>query len=201
LPAAYGSDLGTIWKPFPQMVINAAYWYLWLNQEFVYVGDAGVVEPSGKSVRSGLDVSIRYQLAKNIFIDTDLNWAKPRAVGVVTGQDYLPLAPVFTSIGGITLKNKTGFSGSLRYRYIADRPANEDYTIVAKGYFVSDALVSYTYKKTTIGLSIQNIFNTKWKETQFATESRLKNETTSVEEIHFTPGTPFNSKLSFTYIF
>ena len=201
LPAAYGSDLGTIWKPFPQMVINAAYWYLWLNQEFVYVGDAGVVEPSGKSVRSGWDVSIRYQLAKNIFIDTDLNWAKPRAVGMATGQDYLPLAPVFTSIGGITLKNKTGFSGSIRYRYMADRPANEDNTIVAKGYFVSDVLVSYTHKKTTIGLSVQNVFNTKWKETQFATESRLQHETTSVEEIHFTPGTPFNAKLSVSYLF
>lgn len=201
LPAAYGSDLGTIWKPFSNMVINAAYWYLWLNQEFVYVGDAGVVEPSGKSVRSGWDVSIRYQLAKNIFIDTDLNWAKPRAVGVAIGQDYLPLAPVFTSIGGLTLKNKTGFRGSFRYRYLTDRPANEDNTIVAKGYFVGDALLSYTYKKSTIGVSIQNIFNTKWKETQFATESRLHHETTSVEEIHFTPGTPFNVKLSITYTF
>jgi hypothetical protein len=33
--------------------------------------------------------------------------------------------------------------------------------------------------------------NTKWNETQFATESRLKDESNSVEEIHFTPGTPF----------
>jgi hypothetical protein len=31
--------------------------------------------------------------------------------------------------------------------------------------------------------------NTKWNETQFATESRLKES--GVEEIHFTPGTPF----------
>jgi hypothetical protein len=36
--------------------------------------------------------------------------------------------------------------------------------------------------------------NTKWNETQFATESRLKEEPNSVEEIHFTPGTPFFMK-------
>jgi outer membrane receptor protein involved in Fe transport len=183
------------------MVINAAYWYLWLNQEFVYVGDAGVVEPSGQSKRSGFDVSMRYQLTKNLFFDADVNYAKPRAIGETEGQNLIPLAVTWTSIGGLTLKNDKGFSGSLRYRYVGDRPANEDNSIVAKGYFVSDALLNYTKNRYSVGLSIQNIFNTNWKETQFATESRLLNETTSVEEIHFTPGTPFNAKLSFSVSF
>lgn len=205
LPAAYGADLGTIWKPFPKLIINAAYWYLWLDQEFVYVGDAGVVEPSGQSVRKGIDVSARYQLVRKLFFDFDANWAKPRAVGetedIVEGQDYLPLAVNFTSIGGLTLKNNEGWSGSLRYRYVGNRPANEDNSIVAKGYFVTDALVNYSWKNKSIGLSVQNVFNTKWKETQFATESRLQNEAEPVEEIHFTPGTPFNAKLSFMWRF
>jgi outer membrane receptor protein involved in Fe transport len=196
LPAAYGADLGTVWKPIPRMIVSASYWYLWLNQEFVYVGDAGVVEPSGKSVRAGVDVSVRYQLYRNLFFDFDANWAKPRAVGEAEGQNFLPLAVNFTSIGGLTLKNNHGFSGSLRYRYIGDRPANEDNSIVAKGYFVSDALLNYTKNRLTVGVSVQNLFNTQWKETQFATESRLQNEVQSVEEIHFTPGTPFNAKLS-----
>ncbi|MFN3852303.1 MAG: TonB-dependent receptor [Spirosomataceae bacterium] len=201
LPAAYGTDLGTIWKPIPKLLINASYWYLWMNQEFVYVGDAGVVEPSGASVRSGFDVSARYQIAKRLFFDIDANWAKPRAVSEAEGQNYLPLAVNFTSIGGLTLKNESGWSGSLRYRYVGNRPANEDYSVMAKGYFVSDALINYSKNRYSVGLSIQNIFNTKWKETQFNTESRLLNETTSVEEIHFTPGTPFNARLSFTIKF
>lgn len=201
LPAAYGSDLGTIWKPFPKMIINAAYWYLWLNQEFVYVGDAGVVEPSGQSKRGGFDISMRYQLTKNLFFDADVNYAKPRAIGETEGQNLIPLAVKWTSIGGLTLKNNKGFSGSWRYRYVGDRPANEDNSIVAKGYFVSDALLNYTKNRCSVGLSVQNIFNIKWKETQFATESRLQNELNSVEEIHFTPGTPFNAKLSFSVSF
>ena len=102
-----------------------------------------------------------------------------------------------TSIGGLTLKNDKGFSGSFRYRYIGDRPANEDNSIIAKGYFLGDVLLNYTKNRCSIGLSVQNCFNTKWKETQFSTESQLQNEITSVNEIHFTPGTPFNAKLSF----
>ena len=38
---------------------------------------------------------------------------------------------------------------------------------------------------------MENLFDTKWNEAQFATESRLFDEVSSVEEIHFTPGTPF----------
>ncbi|MDA0713870.1 MAG: NAD(P)H-binding protein [Bacteroidetes bacterium] len=39
------------------------------------------------------------------------------------------------------------------------------------------------------------------EETQFATESRLRNETDPVEEIHFTPGTPFFLKGNISYYF
>ena len=41
LPAAFGSDIGAIWKPTPRIWLNTALWYLRLQQEFVYVGDEG----------------------------------------------------------------------------------------------------------------------------------------------------------------
>jgi outer membrane receptor protein involved in Fe transport len=201
LPGAYGSDLGIIFKPFPKIFINAAAWYLWLQQEFVYVGDAGVIEPSGKSRRQGLDLSVRYQLTKTLYADLDISSAKPRAIGEMEGMNYLPLAPLFTSTGGLSLQMPNGLSGSLRYRYMANRPANEDNSIVAKGYFVGDMQVNYAKKLYNLGLSVQNILNTKWKETQFDTESRLRNEAAPVEEIHFTPGTPFFARLSLTLFF
>ena len=199
LPPAYGTDLGLNWKPAPRLFLNVAAWYLWLKQEFVYVGDEGVVEPSGRTIRKGIDLTARYQLSKNLFFDTDVNITKPRSIDQEKGNDHIPLAPVFTSTGGLTFKKTIGWNGSLRYRYMADRPANEDNSIVAKGYLIADALLNYTEKRYNIGFSVMNILNTKWKETQFATESRLKSETASVEEIHFTAGSPFFAKLAFTY--
>ena len=206
LPAAYGSDLGFIVKPFPKLLINAAAWYMWVAQEFVFVGDENVLELSGRSRRAGIDVSVRYQLTKTLYADLDLNTANPRSVGVENGpsgreQNYLPLAPRFTSVGGVSLKAPSGFSGSLRYRYMADRPANEDNSIVAKGYFVNDLQANYTKRSYTLGLLVQNLFNVRWKETQFATESRLRGEAAPVTEICFTPGTPFFARLSLMYSF
>lgn len=201
LPAAYGSDLGVVSKLTNSLFMNVAIWHLYLQQEFVYVGDEGVVEPSGKTRRFGLDLSLRYQPVPKLFFDVDLNYARARGVDDPIGQNYLPLAPAFTTTGGMTYKSQKHFSASLRYRYMADRPANEDYSVVAKGYFLSDLFLNYTKKKYEIGMTIQNLFDARWKETQFDTESRLQNEPVPVSEIHFIPGTPFFLKAMLTFFF
>lgn len=201
LPTAIGADIGTIWKPFPQLIVNSALWYLFLEQEFVYVGDAGIIEPSGKSKRMGAELGLRYQLNDWLYFDADANYTYARSIDEPKGQDYIPLAPDFTTTGGLSFQKIQGFSGGLRYRYLKSRPANEDNSIVAKGYFVSDFNVNYQYKSINFGISIENLFDTAWNETQFATESRLQNESESMEEIHFTPGTPFFMKGKIAYTF
>jgi hypothetical protein len=190
LPKVYGVDAGALLKPMPGLLVKAAAWWLYSEQEFVYVGDEGIIEPGGETRRYGADLSARYQFNKWLFSDIDLNWTKARAVAAPKGQDYVPLAAVFTSIGGLTAKNERGLSGSLRYRNISNRPANEDNSVIANGYFLLDALVSYRWKALEFTLSAQNLLNSEWKEAQFDTTSRLKDETVAVSEIHFTPGTP-----------
>ncbi len=61
--------------------------------------------------------------------------------------------------------------------------------------------MGFKWNKISLGIQIQNLFDTDWNETQFATESRLQNETLPVEEIHFTPGTPFFIKTMIEYNF
>lgn len=191
LPTAYGTDLGVIMKPIDRLVINAALWSLFLQQEFVYVGDAGIVEPSGKTKRYGFDFGLRYQLADWLFFNTDVNYTYARSSEDLSGQNYIPLAPDLTSSGSLSFRDLNNFSGGLSYRYIKDRPANEDNSIVAEGYFITDLNVNYNHKNWTFGLIVENLFDSEWNETQFATESRLFNEPDAVEEIHFTPGSPF----------
>ncbi len=115
-----------------------------------------------------------------------------RSIEEQDGQDFIPLAPDLTSSGSISVNDLKGFSGGISYRFVDDRPANEDNSIVAEGYFVTDLNVNYNFAKNwTVGVAIENLFDVEWNETQFATETRLFNEAESVEEITFTPGTPF----------
>jgi hypothetical protein len=203
LPRALGYELGSTFKPVPSLVVNAALWALHLQDELVYIGDAGEVESTGPTRRFGLDLSTRYQLTTSLFADLDLNYNHGRQVQAPAGANYIPLAPSFTSVGGLTLKRPNGLSASLRYRYIDDRPANDDGSITARGYFLLDAVVSYTKSRFQLGATVENLLNVQWNQAQFATETRLPTEPagTSVDELHFTPGTPFYLKANFSVFF
>lgn len=200
LPAAYGADLGTILRPAGNILFNAAIWYSYLQKEYVYAGDGGSVEFSGRTRRIGLDLSGRYQPVSSIYLDADVNYAHGRSIDDPTGANYIPLAPVWSSTGGITYIFKDGFNGSLRYRWLGDRAANEDYSLKAEGYFVNDLVLNYTKKRYEVGITINNLFNVKWKETQFETETRLKGNQ-PVNNIAFTAGTKFFAVGHVSYTF
>ncbi len=201
LPRALGAEVGSTFKPVPSLVINAALWTLHLQDELVYSGDEGTTESAGRTRRYGIDVSGRYQLTNLLFLDADANYSHGRLVDAPIGENYIPLAPTFTSIGGLTFKNPNGLSASLRYRHIDNRPAQEDNAIRARGYFLLDAVASYTRPRFQVGATAENLLNVQWNEAQFATDSQLRGEVASINELNFTPGTPFFVKLNASLFF
>ncbi|HVU99574.1 MAG TPA: TonB-dependent receptor plug domain-containing protein [Puia sp.] len=203
LPAAYGADLGINWKPAKALFINAALWYLFLKQEFTYGADLGdqAVSPGGRTRREGIDLSARYQFTPWLFGKLNVDLARPRDLDAAKGENYLPLAPTFSSTAAINFHLPSGFNGGISYRYLHDRPANEDNTLVAKGYFITDLVINYTKKRYEMGASIENLFDRSWNEGQFAYTSRLRNEPAPVDGVSFTPGTPFFARLKLTLFF
>jgi outer membrane receptor protein involved in Fe transport len=205
LPRAIGSEVGSTFKPVPSLVVNAALWSLHLQDELVYVGDEGVTESTGPTQRYGVDLALRYQLSHRVFLDGDFNYNHGRQIDAPENANYIPLAPTFTSIGGLTYKAPKGLSGSLRYRHIDSRPANDDGSIRARGYFLFDAVLSYTTPRFQIGATAENLLNVQWNQAQFATQTRLlspvREAPEGVDELHFTPGTPFYAKLNASIFF
>ncbi|QCK15192.1 TonB-dependent receptor [Mangrovivirga cuniculi] len=80
LPRANGLDLIAQWKPLPNLLIHGGLWTLDLESELVYVGDAGIVEPSGETTRKGIDFAARYDIIPSLRIDFDLNVTEARMV-------------------------------------------------------------------------------------------------------------------------
>ncbi|MEZ4794491.1 MAG: TonB-dependent receptor plug domain-containing protein [Flavobacteriaceae bacterium] len=102
LPAAYGSDVGVAYKITPNLFVNTALWILFLEQEFVYVGDAGIVEPSGKTLRKGYRPrpALRGAFGLAVPLRRPKLYACPKYGR--TGRGQIPLAPNAASTGGIT---------------------------------------------------------------------------------------------------
>ncbi|MFC2098527.1 TonB-dependent receptor [Bacteroidota bacterium] len=201
LPRATGSELGTRFSLGKNLLVNLAGWYLHMEEELVYVGDEGITEISGETRRLGLDAEIRLQLASWIWADLDLNYTDGKYIHEPDGQNYIPLAPILTSQGGVTVIHPSGIEGALRYRYLGDRPANESNTVVAEDHFINNLMLAYRFNSFRIFGQIENIANINWNEAQFDTESRLFLETEPVSELHFTPGNPFNFQIGISYEF
>jgi outer membrane cobalamin receptor len=174
-----------------------------LQQEFTYGSDYGdeSVQPGSRTVRKGIDFSARYQVTKWLYGNANVNLAKPRSLDEAKGENYLEGAPTFTSTAGLYFRFNDGFNGGISYRYMHDRPANADYSLVAKGYFLTDLTANYTTKKYEIGLSIENLFNATWDETEIEYVTRLKHEASPVDELSYTAGAPFFAKLKFSVFF
>ncbi len=192
LPRASGAELGIRAGGGSRILLSFAAWYLHLEEELVFVGDEGTTEASGETRRIGIDAEIRLQLAKWMWADVDLNLSDGRYVDEPEGANYIALAPRLSSQGGINFQHPSGLEGAFRYRLIGDRPANEDNSVVARGYFIGNVILAYRMQGFRIFAQLENMLNTEWKEAQFDTESRLYNERASVSEIHFTPGNPIN---------
>lgn len=201
LPRAIGSELGLRARIFPFLNVAASGWLLDLDREFVYVGDGGFTELSGRSRRLGLDLEARLAINSWLSADADLNLSHGRLRDEPDGANYIPLAPRLTSTGGLTMLHPDGYEGSLRYVHVGNRPANEDGSVQAEGFTLFSLTAAYRYRMFKIHLIAENLFDVSWNEAQFDTESRLPGELVSVSELHLTPGNPRNLRLGVTYLF
>ena len=201
LPSAIGAEIGTRHQISDRLNIGIAAWWLELDEELVYVGDAGETEISGKSRRIGIDIEGPAQILSWIWIDTDVNLSRGEYVDEPADANDIPLAPRVTSTGGLTANHPSVFGTSLRYRYIGDRPANEDGSVTAEGHTLLNLGLSYTFGPFKYFVTVENLFDVSWNEAQFDTESRLAGESEPVSEIHFTPGNPRNVQAGISYQF
>jgi outer membrane cobalamin receptor len=201
LPSAYGADLGINWKPASQVYINAALWYLFLDQEFTYNGDDGTFSPGDRTRREGIDFSARYQFTEWLYFDVDIVICQARDAQAPKGDNYLPLSVPLYTTAGLYFRSPKGWNGGWNARYMKDRPANANNSLMAQGYLLNDLTANYTRPHFEIGLEIQNLFNAQWRDAQYEIVSRLKHEPAPVDGISFTPGMPFFAKLKFAFFF
>jgi hypothetical protein len=190
---ALGYEIGTRFTPVDELSLQATGFLIDLDSEIVWSGDGGFTEPSGRTRRYGLELGGRYRLENWLFADADLTLVHPEYRDEPADADAVALAPTRTFTAGIaarpTFGNWTPF-GALRVKSIADRPATEDRSFTAEGFTTLDANAGVRWKNVEGGVDVQNVFAAKYREVNFANESRLAYEPAPVTGIHYTPGWP-----------
>lgn len=189
LPTATGYEFGFKTRILPRTEIFATYWFLNLDSELVLVGDEGTTEASGRSHREGIEFGAKIRLLD--WLTFTGNFTYTTKAEFVDTREAIPLAPIWTARADLTARLPWGLASSLEMRYPGDRPANPERTATAKGYTLFNWTTRYRYRGVEAFLSVENLTNTSWRESQFFFTSRLPGEPAAgIGDVHFTPGNP-----------
>lgn len=186
----FGWEVGARVTPVPAVHVTLAAFHLDLDSEQVWEGDAGTTSPSLATRRQGIEAGAHFRLGNWLFADADATFTRARYRE--TGE-AVALAPTRTFTAGIGARPKVGRFfpfASLRLKAIAERPASEDRAFVAEGFTVVDANAGLRFGDVEAGIDVQNLLGTRWREVQYASESRLSYEPVAVTGIHYVPGWP-----------
>jgi outer membrane receptor protein involved in Fe transport len=190
---ALGYEVGTRFSPLDELSFEAAAFLLDLDSEIVWSGDAGTTEPSGETRRYGLELGGRYRLGQWLFADADLTLVHAEYRENPGNANAVALAPTRTFTAGIAARPSFGDwtpFGAVRVKSIADRPATEDRSLTAEGFTTLDMNAGARFRNIEAGVEVQNVFDARYREVNFANESRLAYEPSPVTGVHYTAGWP-----------
>lgn len=192
-----GAEIGVRTKAIPGLDSSVSLFVLDQASEIVFEGDAGDTSTSRPSQRYGVEWTNRYRPNSWINLDADLALTHARFVGSDSEQaalyaslsgfpeaqignapgNYIPNAPAMVASAGITIGEKTGPFGTLRWRYLGTTPLTEDNAFRSPATSIVNARIGYRYDNGwSIHLDVLNLLNTKANQITYAYGSIIKTD-------------------------
>jgi hypothetical protein len=173
------------------------------SNEQVYIPDDGSFEFKGPSRAYGYEAKASIELTHHLSLNGGFTKI---ANAFFKGGDhrvYVDSAPHFVANAALTLAGWHGFSGSLRMRAINHyRLDGDDPSIVASGHTVFDLGIARRLNhRMELNLSLDNLTDRSYYETQNYFESRVSPDAPAVFRIHGTPGYPLTAVAGITLRF
>jgi hypothetical protein len=188
-----GAELGVRVTPVSGWQSTISGWGLKLDGELLFVGDAGITEPSSPSRRLGLTFANFYRVTPQLTLDCDVSLARARFSGVPADQDRIPGAIENVVSAGISWNAvERGPFGSVRLRHFGSYPLIETNSVRATATTLLGAEGGYLLASgLRVQVSLLNILNARADDIQYYYTSRLRGEPEGgVDDVHFHPVEP-----------
>jgi hypothetical protein len=195
-----GAEVGMRTRIVPGLDSSLSFFMLNQDSEILFSGDAGDTEASRPSRRYGFELTNHYRPTSWIDIDADLAMTHARFVGYDSDQaaaydqlvgagapaevlrgnaagNYIPNAPAMVASAGVTLGEKTGWFGSLRWRYLGSTPLTEDNAFRSTATSIFNSRIGFRDASGwRIQLDVLNLLNTKANQISYAYGSLLSTD-------------------------
>ena len=198
-----GAELGLRTDAIPGLQSSLSLWYLTLDSELVFVGDAGNTEAGRPSRRYGSEWSNRWRAMPWMLVDLDVAWNHARFTESAPEGNYVPGAPDWVVAAGVSVPRYGPWSGAVFLRYIGSYPLTEDNSVRADAQTVVDAQVGYELAPgLQLRLDVFNLFDASTYDISYYYTSRLPGEPPEgVDDRHVHPGEPRSFRVSLSYRF
>ena len=189
LAPSTGAELGFRWNAGRFTTTATAFW-LHLDSELVYVGDAGETESSSASERFGGELLFTWRPIDRIDIDLSAAATRARLIDA-PGADRIPNALDYVLTGGVSALITDELIATLTFRLLGPAPLSEDGLIKSETAFTTNLLLRYQLGRFTFTGQIINLFNNADNDIQYYYASRLPGEPAEgVDDFHIHPMEP-----------
>jgi len=171
-----GGEIGLRNRLIPGLNSTLALWWMQVNSELIFVGDASTTEPSGRSERHGVEWSNYYQVNDNLTLDADLSFSKARYVGVPRELNRISNSVGRIISAGAVVQLPYHTFTTLRLRHFGDIPLNDSGSFSAGDTTLVNWGLGYQHKDLKLELDLFNLLGSKSNDTAYAYTSRLPGE-------------------------
>jgi len=192
-----GAEVGVRTKALQGLDSSVSLFILDQASELVFDGDVGDTIAGRPSERMGIELTNDYRPTSWVHIDANLALSRARFLGYDYAQEqiyqslagypqaqignapgnYVYNAPSIIGSAGITLGDKLGWFGALRWRYVGERPLTEDNAFKSPPLSLFNAQLGYRFDNGwRVQLDILNLFNSNTDQASYAYGSLLKSD-------------------------
>lgn len=199
LVRTYGAEVGVRTTAVEGLQSTVSLWWLDIDSELRFVGDAGTTEASRPSRRYGVEWANFYHLTRNLVLDADISFSHAQFRNDDPAGNEIPGSIESVVAAGITYTSEHGLFGSLRLRYFGPRPLIEDNSFRSGETILLGAQVGYRFNtRWTLSAEIFNILDRRDHDIDYAYESRITPTAAPRTEVHFHPVEPIQARVALT---
>lgn len=204
LVQTYGAEVGVRTSHFEGLQSTIALWWLDIDSELLFIGDAGTTEPSRPSRRYGIELANYYDVTEWLSLDLDVALSHTRFRDSDPAGDYIPGSVESVVAAGVSWHDLGGFFGAVRLRYFGARPLVEDDSVRSDNTLLLSAQLGYRLNETwTVTIDVFNLLDADDQEIAYYYPSRLRGEPAGPDEggfndVHFHPAYPISARVALT---
>jgi hypothetical protein len=203
LVRARGAEVGVRTVRVRGLQSTVSLWYLGLDSELLFVGDAGTTEAGRPSRRVGVEWANYARLTPWMTADGDVSFSRARFTSGGPAGRYIPGALDRVISAGLSVEPKQPLFGSLRLRHFGPRPLVENASVRSKATMLWNGELGYRFsRQARVVVEGYNLLDAKVADIDYFYTSRLPGEPAAgVEDLHTHPAIPRTARVSLQVTF